>query len=133
MHLICAKCQRQLTRSCRIGGSHEFRSDAQDRDPVVPSGVIVRWETAANSLVTSPDGSESLRHVSPIGAYSANPEDVIENALHSSGADNGCCGSDGLDGPNRSCVCGRVVATEWSDCWTRVEVRFEPDAVKQVD
>jgi hypothetical protein len=30
---------------------------------------------------------------------------------------NGCCGHDGLDGPNVTCEQGHEVATEKSDCW----------------
>jgi len=29
----------------------------------------------------------------------------------------GCCGRDGLDGPNLVCVNGHEVGTEKSDCW----------------
>ncbi len=31
---------------------------------------------------------------------------------------NGCCGSSGLDGMNKTCINGHEVATEVSDCWT---------------
>jgi hypothetical protein len=37
-------------------------------------------------------------------------------------------GSDGCVGLNRARLCGRMVATEWSDCWTQAELRFDPDA-----
>jgi hypothetical protein len=30
---------------------------------------------------------------------------------------NGCCGQDGLDGPNLVCVNGHEIGTEKSDCW----------------
>lgn len=30
---------------------------------------------------------------------------------------NGCCGRDGLDGPNLVCVMGHEIGTEKSDCW----------------
>jgi len=63
------------------------------------------------------------------GAIASNPEDILTDSLTSAGADNGCCGSDGCDGPNRACLCGSIVATQWSDCWTPAEVRFLPDAV----
>lgn len=52
------------------------------------------------------------------------PDDVLPGVLTSAGSDNGCCGSDGLDGPNRACACGTVIATEQNDCWTRAEIRF---------
>ena len=30
---------------------------------------------------------------------------------------NGCCGLDGLDGPNLACANDHVIGTEKSDCW----------------
>jgi len=30
---------------------------------------------------------------------------------------NGCCGRDGLDGPNLVCAMGHEIGTEKSDCW----------------
>jgi hypothetical protein len=41
----------------------------------------------------------------------------------------GCCGLDGMDGPNRTCRCRRAVATEKSDCWMPHAVLFDPAAV----
>jgi hypothetical protein len=29
----------------------------------------------------------------------------------------GCCGPNGLDGPNLRCVCGSDIATQFGDCW----------------
>ena len=47
------------------------------------------------------------------------------------GRRNGCCGPDGMDGPNLKCAgCGAQVATEVADCWTWQEVRLYPDAVR---
>ena len=44
---------------------------------------------------------------------------------------NGCCGPDGMDGPNLQCAqCSAQVATEVADCWTWQEVRLYPDAVR---
>ncbi len=66
----------------------------------------------------------------PAGAYSGNPVDLVRAHVESTGHnDVGCCGSDGMDGPNRRCECGAVLGTEWSDCWTQSEFRFWPDAV----
>jgi hypothetical protein len=61
----------------------------------------------------------------PAGAIVVHPEDVIRDAIVSAGTDAGRCGSDGL---NRACLCGRMVATEWSDCRTQAELRFDRDA-----
>ena len=33
------------------------------------------------------------------------------------GTRNGCCGPDGLDGPNLACACGTTLGTELGDCW----------------
>lgn len=79
-----------------------------------------------------PDQTKAEQVVSPPGSIAVNPGDVLRKALNRSGVNNGCCDSDGCDGPNRSCVCGQTVATEWADCWTRAEVRFLPDAVALV-
>lgn len=41
---------------------------------------------------------------------------------------NGCCGLDGLDGPNLVCeTCGEAVATERSDCWMPHFIALESD------
>ncbi len=37
----------------------------------------------------------------------------------------GCCGINGDDGPNRACICGAIVGTEFSECFQTQ--RFEPD------
>jgi len=41
----------------------------------------------------------------------------------------GCCGMDGMDGPNTECINGHEVGTEVSDCWVPHALTFEPDAV----
>jgi hypothetical protein len=82
------------------------------------------WKSSGEQVV------QIRTHVySRAGAIVVHPEDVIRNAIVSAGKDGGCCGSDGCDGLNRACLCGRMVATEWSDCWTQAELRFDPDAV----
>jgi hypothetical protein len=78
--------------------------------------------------VTSGTVHSTTTRVFPAGAIVDHPEDVIRDAIVSAGTDAGCCGSDGCDGLNRACLCGRMVATEWSDCWTQAELRFDPDA-----
>lgn len=129
--LVCAACQRPLTRLCREGEAFE-RSDRGDPEgPMTQAGVIVRMDEEEAYDQFDRSGAIIGRHVaSPAGAWSINPEDVVEEALVSCGKDVGCCGSDGCDGPNRACRCGAVVGTEWSDCWTQKEVRLWPDAVR---
>lgn len=70
--------------------------------------------------------------VSPhTGVFVLNPEDVPGVAEHPDrGRLNGCCGLDGLDGPNLVCdACGAEVATRQSDCWSQQLIALVPDAV----
>ncbi len=41
----------------------------------------------------------------------------------------GCCGMDGLVGPNKLCINGHEIATEHSDCWQPWAVVFKKEAV----
>lgn len=133
MHLVCTRCRTALTRDCRLGADGDYDRLADQGAPSVPAGIIVRRNIEDALTVSPAKGREKRRKVSAAGAFSINPADLCEGALKPSGIDNGCCGSDGLDGPNRSCACGQVLGTQWSDCWTQAEVRFEPDRVAIVD
>lgn len=42
---------------------------------------------------------------------------LAELSLRRCGSRTGCCGPDGLDGPNLACACGVAVGTELSDCY----------------
>lgn len=135
VRLACARCGRTLTQTCRWG------SDA-DRMPTgecsgiaeIPQGIMIR-SGKADVLRWVDDDDRVVRELeaSPAGALAINPADLLPEVLESCGFDSGCCGSDGMDGPNRACLCGNLVATEWSDCWTVHEVRFIPDAVSELD
>lgn len=127
--LTCTACGRPLTRDCRWGAPAEHDVTVVDRAPTVPVGALVRLLEESSTPVTQHGEVIRIHVFSPAGAIAAHPDDVLPDALLPHGRDNGCCGSDGMDGPNRACVCGAVVATEWSDCWTQAEVRFLPDAV----
>jgi hypothetical protein len=129
--LVCNACDRVLTRVCRVGEWYEHEAVAVDRAPAVPVGVFVELGDEVTTRVTGPDGAlVEIKLVSPAGAIAANPDDVIEEAVNPCGRRNGCCGPDGMDGPNLSCLCGQEIATEWGDCWTQAEVRFLPQAVE---
>lgn len=41
----------------------------------------------------------------------------------------GCCGLDGIDGPNKVCINGHEIGTEISDCWIANAFLFEKEAV----
>ena len=58
------------------------------------------------------------------------PDDVVGTAPGDPARRVGCCGPDGMDGPNLKCArCGAPVGTEVADCWTWQEIRLYPDAV----
>ena len=130
IELLCASCGQILTATCNWGADEDYDRTSADREPAVPSGLLIRLSVENAVEVRHADGAVERKVYSPAGAIAANPENVVVANLHSVGKDNGCCGSDGMDGPNRACACGAVVATEWSDCWTQAEVRFLPDAVR---
>jgi hypothetical protein len=91
-----------------------------------PNADILRWRDEDGRIVRELEAS-------PAGAIAFHPDDVFPDVLESCGFDSGCCGSDGLDGPNRACLCGNLLATQWSDCWTVHEVRFLPAAVTELE
>jgi hypothetical protein len=61
-----------------------------------------------------------------------NPDDIVGIEPHPDlGRRNGCCGLDGLDGPNLICAgCGAEVATKQVDCWTQPLVTLLASAVR---
>ena len=113
VELACAKCGTVLTSKSEWGSHSDYKDAPGMAEPSVPQGVLVKLEDGSNTII-------------------ANPLDIIEGRMKSAGSDNGCCGSDGLDGPNRACVCGSVAATERSDCWTPAEVAFIANSVAEI-
>jgi len=129
VQIACASCGRPLTGQCEWGAEGDYDRTAVDRNPAVPKGVLIRLREQDAVDVFQSDQIAGRKVYSEAGAIASNPEDVLTDSMVSAGADNGCCGSDGCDGPNRAGLCGSMVATQWSDCWTQAEVRFLPDAV----
>lgn len=87
-----------------------------------PARTVERWArpgTKVTPVVQAPAGSVVVH-----------PDDRLPAAVREVGVTAGCCGLDGQDGPNQGCVCGAVVGTAWTDCWTANDVRFLPDAVE---
>lgn len=125
----CASCGQHLTSQCEWGQASDYDGTCVDREPAVPKGLLVLLETESAVDVFRGDVVVGRRVYSLAGSIAVNPDDVVPSSLRPAGVDNGCCGSDGMDGPNRACACGAMVAIEWSDCWTQAEVRFVPDTV----
>jgi hypothetical protein len=92
------------------------------------SKPLLRWPLAkiATDASGEPAISKGFFWVAPTVFESesgVNPGDVVvslddQRHVVGSGRRNGCCGVDGLDGFNVSCVCGYEVGIETSDCWT---------------
>lgn len=58
------------------------------------------------------------------GAQTSQSESIPPRAI------GGCCGLDGLDGPNQACTaCGSLVGTLRSDCWCVHEMRYFDEQV----
>ncbi|MGD3109290.1 hypothetical protein [Streptomyces sp. YGL11-2] len=114
----CARCQQRLSSDLR--------------------------EVAMPPLVTEESpGSKFLPPLMPIGSYAVStetgvlvlhPDDVMRMTRYPDrGRLNGCCGLDGLDGPNLACGnCGAEVATQQSDCWSQQLIALIPDAVTEM-
>ncbi|WP_273461514.1 hypothetical protein [Sandarakinorhabdus limnophila] len=126
--ISCAACGQILTRDGRWGDISEWDNLVAERCSPVAAGVFVRLPEDSVSIL-QPDNQSRTQVYSPENAVSAHPEMVIRENLKAAGTDQGCCGSNGEDGPNRACNCGQMVATEWSDCCTLAEIRFLPDTI----
>lgn len=98
----CPTCHKAITRPLLPLKLDQFVS-REDRKPLVPQGFF-----AINSK----------EYWTADGRFVVNLADLVGTKRHSdSGRLNGCCGLDGLDGPNLLCVDGHEVGTEKSDCW----------------
>ncbi len=126
--ICCGTCSAELSRPL-------------ERSPVVPERRYADHERVS-LLPTAPPGTwfvdpeprartGSGEPVGAVGCLVLNPGDAICLVAHPDGIRSaGCCGHDGCSGPNRLCsACRAEVATLSDDCWTVVELRFEPAAV----
>jgi hypothetical protein len=131
VEVLCESCDRILTRPLRLGEARELRRTVEDGgDPLVDEGVAVVDDQQTTVTVYKADEPPTEQVFRPAGGIVINPADVLEGVLVSVGQDSGCCGSDGLDGPNRACLCSRIVGTARTDCWTSSEIHFLPGAVR---
>lgn len=93
--------------------------------PTMPRG---KWALDPDPLFTKADGTALGDYDCPV----LNPEDLLGDLIDHTDAErlNGCCGRDGLDGPNVLCPgCMNEIATVSDDCWTYHEARLVPTAV----
>ncbi|GAB2942384.1 hypothetical protein GCM10027280_33680 [Micromonospora polyrhachis] len=109
-------------------------SDLQPGEPCpawLPAGKFaVDPDPFGPPHVPSATDERLLVSAGPRNTVLINPADLLVRRLHpNAGRRNGCCGLDGLDGPNLVCSCGAELATQSSDCWTAQVVRLQPLAI----
>jgi hypothetical protein len=68
-----------------------------------------------------------------IGKIIINRKDLINSKYHPDLKRlKGCCGYDGLDGLNKTCMNAHEIGTEFSDCWMPHCIILENDLIKIV-
>lgn len=130
--IACKACGERLTASVAqidpIPAPRHIDDDpdASGYQPTLPVG---RW--AIDPEPVSRLGERDGPPASTLGCLVINPFDALPLLPHPDRRrSSGCCGHDGLDGPNLLCPkCKAAVATLRDDCWTMVETRFEPEFV----
>jgi hypothetical protein len=125
--ISCRHCGQNLTRRVeQVPELPEPRPYGTGYAPTVPVGT---W-----AVDPGPVGWIRDAAISSLGCLVINPADGLDLELHPEAERNsGCCGHDGLDGPNRLCPsCHAEVATLRDDCWSFVDLRFEPSAVDAI-
>ncbi|MEU3345227.1 hypothetical protein ABZ723_09510 [Streptomyces sp. NPDC006700] len=110
----CANCRQPLTG--------ELKEARPRRDTETRSGRRIAPPRMARGTYAISDDA---------GLFIVHPDDVPGTVPHPDHRrHNGCCGLDGLDGPNLVCAaCGSEVATKQSDCWTEHLVTLTAAAV----
>lgn len=126
----CAGCGAALTVPLAGGEAGLLQKDAQNRQPVVPQGFAVVDPALSTYIRIVRGGPREEVERCPAKNLVVNPLDLIPDAVVVTGRAVGCCGLDGMEGPNQACAaCGQILGTAMTDCWTAAEVRFLPDAV----
>jgi len=111
----CQLCKTELSSHLEELADLTALSDA-DNAPHVPEG---RYVLSDGSFFTGTEGKVIMNlHDARNIRRTDDPSRL-----------NGCCGLDGLDGPNVLCRKGHAVGTEKSDCWMPHALILEPDAI----
>ena len=124
----CRACGAVLTLPARqLSILPETRYADEDEVSMRPTVEQGTWAVDPAPRLIASDGTAA----STAGCIVVHPGDASGLEPHPDRLrSSGCCGHDGLDGPNRRCAsCHQDVATLSDDCWTAVELRFEPAAV----
>jgi hypothetical protein len=116
--LFCSNCGIQLTRPLilRSGKDPSVRAPKYEggRDLVDQGEVFKSYEPIQRSYGEQPAPLEFTPQ------FWVNRADLTEavRLTKKRGRLNGCCGLDGVDGPNQLCSCGAEIGTLKTDCWT---------------
>jgi hypothetical protein len=138
----CVACNQAVSRDvgllAALPSSSEWDAGSGERpDPTIPCGSYsIDPEPFGAPFVPSTrlmaDGCpESVRVAGgPRETVVLHPEDaagLVDHADHRRQV--GCCGPDGMNGPNKVCGCGAEIGTLRADCWSSQELRLHPARV----
>jgi hypothetical protein len=112
--LVCRACRAELSKSLtQIEVDADPVTFVEGRD-MLPAGCM--WRARAGFVEFNISATDILCCLRDL------PSAVL-------GGSTGCCGPDGLDGPNLRCVCGAAFATAYGDCWQPHIVCVDPRRV----
>jgi hypothetical protein len=136
--LFCASCGVQLTGPLTIRSSKDpsiSKPSLESRLPVMLTGHAYKsWEPITKSVGGMPEiATASMPVPAPlefVPQFWINPDDLTEAIRPTNKGKRlrGCCGYDGLGGPNQLCRCGNEVGTRQNDCWTPLVFIPQPTA-----
>jgi hypothetical protein len=116
--LACAKCNEPISKLFSIQSS----KDPSVAFPALHGGQTVTAQGLAfrshKPIVQTFKSPKHPLEFSP--QLWLNPLDILPIIVATKNLKrlNGCCGWDGMDGPNQVCQCGSEVGTLQNDCWT---------------
>jgi hypothetical protein len=118
VHFVCRRCRACLSGEVRLADIAERKTG--DQEAYIPRGKTIQED-------------DSFFHQN-VGSYIVNVDDVVHTRLTDIQRRlSGCCGLDGMDGPNLLCDQGGAeVATKKTDCWAPHCVIFEAGATQIV-
>ncbi|MFF4590075.1 hypothetical protein [Streptomyces sp. NPDC001388] len=129
--LVCAACGCRLTEPLRLLSELPPRpgydglphpDGSRHAPPTMPRGTYA----------TRMHDGELMISAGPRGTLVVHPDDTRGRLRRNPASKEPTCrGLPGSEGPNQVCEgCGAVVATQFSECYTRHETHFLPDAVQ---
>lgn len=112
--LACQRCRQALTKPLQAlnGTADNFRAHARNGN--LPFAMAIHdslWKEG------DPHGRKEDGYLTTWISLAGLSDGMMDTTDYR--RLNGCCGLDGLDGPNQVCRnCGRYVGTKVTDCWT---------------